>query len=101
MTFFVVVVVFNFSVELNLSLIEARRKAYNKPINTLSGLVHAGERLEIYELSIARLPTEPNNFTILSLLVRCLFIGRGKHQHTTLFIINSIFLSYGSKPFGV
>ena len=50
MTFFVVVVVvvvvvFNFSVELNLSLIEARRKAHNKPINTLSGLVHAGERL--------------------------------------------------------
>ena len=46
MTFFVVVVVvFNFSVELNLSLIEARRKAHNKPINTLSGLVHAGKRL--------------------------------------------------------
>ena len=45
MTFFVVVVVFNFSVELNLSLIEARRKAHNKPINTLSGLVHAEEGL--------------------------------------------------------
>ena len=35
---------FNFPVELNLSLIEARRKALNKPIYTLSGLVHAGER---------------------------------------------------------
>ena len=35
---------FNFRVELNLSLIEARRKARNKPIYTLSGLVHAGER---------------------------------------------------------
>ena len=35
----------NFRVELNLSLTEARRKAHNKPINTLSGLVHAGERL--------------------------------------------------------
>ena len=33
---------FNFRVELNLSLTEARRKAHNKPINTLSGLVHAG-----------------------------------------------------------
>ena len=32
----------NFRVELNLWLIEARREAYNKPINTLSGLVHAG-----------------------------------------------------------
>ena len=36
---------FNFRVELNLSLTEARRKDHNKPINTLSGLVHAGERL--------------------------------------------------------
>ena len=36
---------------------------------------------EIYELSIARLPTEPYDCTILSLLVRCLFIGREKHQH--------------------
>ena len=35
----------NFRVELNLKLMEARRKAHNKPINTLSGLVHAGERL--------------------------------------------------------
>ena len=35
----------NFRVELNLSLIETSRKARNKPINTLSGLVHAGERL--------------------------------------------------------
>ena len=33
---------FNFPVELNLSLIEARRKAHNKPIDTLSGLIHAG-----------------------------------------------------------
>ena len=33
---------FNFLVELNLSLTaEARRKARNKPVNTLSGLVHA------------------------------------------------------------
>ena len=29
----------------DVKLIEARRKAHNKPINTLSGLVHAGERL--------------------------------------------------------
>ena len=36
---------------------------------------------EIYELTIARLPTEPYDRTILSLLVRCLFIGREKHQH--------------------
>ena len=35
-------VVLNFRVELNLSMIEARRKAPNKLINTLSGLVHAG-----------------------------------------------------------
>ena len=32
---------FNSRVELNLQLIEARRKSHNKPINTLSGLVHA------------------------------------------------------------
>ena len=38
-------VVFYFRVELNLSLTEAKRKAHNKPINTLSGLVQAGERL--------------------------------------------------------
>ena len=66
----------NSLVELSLSMIEARRKAHNKPINTLSGLVHAGE---IYELSIARLPTEPYDRTMLSLLVRCLFTGRRKH----------------------
>ena len=36
---------FNFRVELNLSLAEARRKAHNKPINTFSGWHHAGERL--------------------------------------------------------
>ena len=35
----------NFLVELNFKLIEARRKAHNEPINTLSGLAHAGERL--------------------------------------------------------
>ena len=35
----------NFLVELNFKLIEARRKAHNEPINTLSGLVRAGERL--------------------------------------------------------
>ena len=40
MTFFL-----NFRVGLNLELIEARRKAHNKPINTLSGLVLAEERL--------------------------------------------------------
>ena len=40
-----VYVFFGFRAELNLSLIETRRKAHNKPINTLSGLVHAGERL--------------------------------------------------------
>ena len=31
------------------------------------------------ELSMARLPTEQYDRTILSLLIRCLFIGRGKH----------------------
>ena len=36
---------FNFHVELNLSLTEAGHKAHHKPINTLSGLVHAGEPL--------------------------------------------------------
>ena len=38
---------------------------------------------EIYKLSISRLPTEQYDHTILSLLVRCLFISRGKHlaQH--------------------
>ena len=36
---------FGFRVELNLYLNEARRKAYNKPINTLSHLIHAGKRL--------------------------------------------------------
>ena len=35
----------NFRVELNLSLIEARCKAQDKPIYILSGLVHAVERL--------------------------------------------------------
>ena len=39
-----------------------------------------GNFYENYEQSIARLPTEPYEHTILSLLVRCLFIGRGKHQ---------------------
>ena len=98
MTFFFF---FNFRVELNLSLIEARRKAHNKSIYTLSGLVHAKKRLRIYEISIARLPTEPYDRTILSLPVRCLFIGRGKHLfNTTLFIIISIVLGQGSKPFG-
>ena len=70
---------FNFRVELNLSLTEARRKAHNKPINTLSGLVHAGERLRnLWTIDLAP-PTEQYDRTILSLLVRCLFIGRGKH----------------------
>ena len=36
---------FYFPVELNLSLTKAKRKAHNKPINTLLGLVPAGERL--------------------------------------------------------
>ena len=48
-------------------------------INTLSGLVHARERLiNLLQLSMARLPTEQYDRTILSLLVRCLVIGRGK-----------------------
>ena len=38
-----------------------------------------GNVSEIYELSTARLPTEPYDRTILSLLVWCLFMGRGKH----------------------
>ena len=38
-------VFFNFRVESKLSLIKARRKAHNKPINTPSGLFHAWERL--------------------------------------------------------
>ena len=64
----------NFLVELNFKLIEARRKAHNEPINTLSGLAHVRE--EIYELiSTERLPSEPYDLTILSLLVRCLSIG--------------------------
>ena len=45
---------------------------------------------EIYELSISRLPTEQYDHTILSLLVRCLFISRGKHlaQHClSLFLL--------------
>ena len=37
--------IINFRVELNLQLIEDRRKAHNKPIITHSGLVHAGESL--------------------------------------------------------
>ena len=74
MTFF-----FNFRVELNLSLIETRHKAHNKPIINLLGLVMPGNVEEIYELSIARLPIEPYDRTILAMLVRCLFIGRGKH----------------------
>ena len=36
---------FGLRVEINLYLIEARRQAHNKPINTLSDLVHAGGRL--------------------------------------------------------
>ena len=36
---------FGFHVELNLKLIEVRRKSHNKPITTLSGLVYAEERL--------------------------------------------------------
>ena len=36
---------FGLRVEINLYLIEARRQAHNKPINTLSDFVHAGERL--------------------------------------------------------
>ena len=30
------------------SLIETRRKAHNKPFNTLSGFVHAAERLRLF-----------------------------------------------------
>ena len=36
---------FSLRVEINLYLIEARRQTHNKPINALSDLVHAGERL--------------------------------------------------------
>ena len=36
---------FGFRVELNILLIEARRKAHSKPINILSGLVRAEKRL--------------------------------------------------------
>ena len=36
---------FGLRVEINLYLIEARRQAHNKPIYTLSDLVHAGGRL--------------------------------------------------------
>ena len=39
-----------------------------------------GNFYENYEQSTARLPTEPYEHTILSMLVRCLFISRGKHQ---------------------
>ena len=48
-----------------------------------------GNVQEIYELSIARLPTEQYDRTILSLLVRCLSIGRGKHgcpSHSLIFL---------------
>ena len=34
---------FFFRVELNLSLIETRRKAHNKPVNTFSGLSKPGD----------------------------------------------------------
>ena len=34
---------FFFRVELNLSLIETRRKAHNKPVNTFSGLFTPGD----------------------------------------------------------
>ena len=34
-----------FHVELNLKLIEVRRKSHNKPITTFPGLVYAAERL--------------------------------------------------------
>ena len=68
-------VIDSFRVELKLQLIEAKGKAHNKPINTLSGLVHAGEFMN-YRSRGYRL-----NSMILSLLVRCLFIGRGKHSH--------------------
>ena len=84
----------NFRVELNLSLIETRHKAHNKPIINLLGLVHAGELNveEIYELTIARLPTEPYDRTILSLLVSTVFSSVGENINTTLFIIIFIVL---------
>ena len=50
-----------------------------------------GSVSEINELSISRLPTEQYYRTLLTLLVRCLFIGRG-NINTTLFIIISIVL---------
>ena len=47
---------------------------------------------EIYELSIARLPTEPYDRTILSLLVSTVFSSVGENINTTLFIIIFIVL---------
>ena len=55
---------------------------------------------EIYELSIARLPTEPYDRTILSLLVSTVFSSVGENINTTLFIIIFIVLVQGGKPFG-
>ena len=49
------------------------------PLTLFQASSMPGNLCEIYEQSISRLPTEQYDCTILSLLVRCLFIGRGKH----------------------
>ena len=53
--------------------------SYASPAHEVISTSMPGKVQEIYELSITRLPTEQYDRTIFSLLVRCLFIGRGKH----------------------
>ena len=72
---------------------EARRKAHNKPINTLSGLVHAGERLRNL-WTIDRAATDWTVWPYDTLPARKVSFHRSYRENinTTLFIIISIVL---------
>ena len=81
---------FGFHVELNLKLIEVRRKSHNKPITTLSGLVYAAERLRnLWTVDLAA--TDWTLWPYDSLLARKVSFHRSGKTVTTLFIIISSF----------
>ena len=81
---------FGFHVELNLKLIEIRRKSHNKPITTLSGLVYAAERLRnLWTIDLAA--TDWTLWPYDSLLARKVSFHRSGKTVTLLFIIISSF----------
>ena len=86
---------FGFRVELNILLIEARRKAHSKPINILSGLVRAEKRLgNLWTIDLAA-----TDWTVSVIMTvqfspcsEGVFSSVGENINTTLFIIISIVL---------